>query len=44
MATAGRNAEQVAEGLRPLLGLPVEVLLATHGGPTDKAALEHALA
>jgi glyoxylase-like metal-dependent hydrolase (beta-lactamase superfamily II) len=35
--------EQVAEGLRPLLELPVEHLLATHGGPTDKAALERAL-
>ena len=28
--------EQVAEGLRPLLELPVEHLLATHGGPTDR--------
>ena len=36
--------EQVAEGLRPLLELPVELVLATHGGPTDKAALERALA
>jgi len=36
--------EQVAEGLRPLLGLPVEHVLATHGGPTDRAALERALA
>ena len=36
--------EQVADGLRSLLELPVEVVLATHGGPTDKAALEHALA
>jgi len=35
---------QVAEGLRALLRLPVEHVLATHGGPTDRAALEHALA
>jgi glyoxylase-like metal-dependent hydrolase (beta-lactamase superfamily II) len=34
---------QVAEGLRPLLALPVEHVLATHGGPTDRASLEHAL-
>jgi glyoxylase-like metal-dependent hydrolase (beta-lactamase superfamily II) len=36
--------EQVAAGLRPLLALPVEHVLATHGGPTDRAALERALA
>jgi hypothetical protein len=36
--------EQVAERLRPLLELPVEHVPATHGGPTDRAALEHALA
>jgi glyoxylase-like metal-dependent hydrolase (beta-lactamase superfamily II) len=36
--------EHVVEGLRPLLDLPVERVLATHGGPTDKAALERALA
>jgi glyoxylase-like metal-dependent hydrolase (beta-lactamase superfamily II) len=35
--------EQVVEGLRPLLGLPVEHVLATHGGPSDRAALERAL-
>jgi glyoxylase-like metal-dependent hydrolase (beta-lactamase superfamily II) len=35
--------EQVAEGLRPLLALPVEHLLETHGGPYDRAALERAL-
>jgi glyoxylase-like metal-dependent hydrolase (beta-lactamase superfamily II) len=35
--------EQVVEGLRPLLGLPVEHVLATHGGPFDRAALERAL-
>jgi glyoxylase-like metal-dependent hydrolase (beta-lactamase superfamily II) len=36
--------EQVVEGLRPLLALPVEHVLATHGGPADRAALERALA
>jgi hypothetical protein len=35
--------EQIAEPLRPLLALPVEHVLATHGGPTDLPALEHAL-
>ena len=35
--------EQVVEGLRPLLELPVEHVLATHGGPMDRAALERAL-
>jgi glyoxylase-like metal-dependent hydrolase (beta-lactamase superfamily II) len=35
--------EQVVDGLRPLLDLPVEHLLATHGGPVDRAALERAL-
>ncbi len=40
----GMASEQVAEGLRPLLHLPVEAVLATHGGPTDRAALERALA
>jgi glyoxylase-like metal-dependent hydrolase (beta-lactamase superfamily II) len=39
----GITREQVAEGLRPLLALPVEHVLATHGGPTDRAALERAL-
>jgi glyoxylase-like metal-dependent hydrolase (beta-lactamase superfamily II) len=39
----GVAPEEIAEGLRPLLELPVEVVLATHGGPTDKAALERAL-
>ncbi|HEX5468766.1 MAG TPA: MBL fold metallo-hydrolase [Gaiellaceae bacterium] len=35
--------EQVGEGLRPLLDLPVEHVLATHGGPHERAALERAL-
>ncbi len=40
----GVTREQIVEGLGPLLGLPVELVLATHGGPTDGAALERALA
>jgi glyoxylase-like metal-dependent hydrolase (beta-lactamase superfamily II) len=39
----GVTREQVLEGMRPLLDLPVEVVLATHGGPSDRAALERAL-
>jgi glyoxylase-like metal-dependent hydrolase (beta-lactamase superfamily II) len=39
----GVTPEQVAEGLRPLLERPVEHVLATHGGPRDRAALERAL-
>ena len=33
----------VAAGLRPLLDLPVELVLPAHGEPTDRAALERAL-
>ena len=40
----GATVEQVAAGLRPLLDLPVEFVLPTHGDPTDRAALERALA
>lgn len=36
--------EQVVEGLRPLLDLPVEHLLATHGVRFERADLEWALA
>ena len=35
--------EQVVAGLRPLLELPVEHVLATHGGPFDRTDLERAL-
>jgi glyoxylase-like metal-dependent hydrolase (beta-lactamase superfamily II) len=35
--------EQVVDGLRPLLDLPVEHVLATHGGPQDRSALERVL-
>jgi len=40
---AGVTRQQVVDGLRPLLALPVEHLLETHGGPFDRAALERAL-
>ena len=40
----GVTREEVAAGLRPLLELPVVHVLATHGGPFDRAALERALA
>ncbi|HJQ73482.1 MAG TPA: MBL fold metallo-hydrolase [Gaiellaceae bacterium] len=36
--------EQVLDQLRPLLDLPVEHVLATHGGPHDQAALQRAIA
>jgi hypothetical protein len=39
----GVTREKIAAGLRPLLELPVEHVLATHGGPYDRAALERAL-
>ena len=39
----GVTHEHVAEGLRPLLDLPVEVVLPAHGAPTGRAALERAL-
>ena len=39
----GVTREEIAAGLRPLLELPVEHVLATHGGPHDRAALERAL-
>ena len=39
----GVTREQVAEGLQPLLALPVEVVLPAHGAPTDRAALDRAL-
>ena len=35
--------EDVAERLRPLLELPIELVLPAHGEPTDRAALERAL-
>jgi glyoxylase-like metal-dependent hydrolase (beta-lactamase superfamily II) len=43
IAERGVPPEQILEGLRPLLELPVEFVLATHGGLADRAALERAL-
>jgi glyoxylase-like metal-dependent hydrolase (beta-lactamase superfamily II) len=40
----GVTGDQVVERLRPLLALPVELVLPAHGAPTDRAVLEHALA
>ena len=42
-ANKGVPPEQILEALRPLLQLPVEIVLPTHGAPTDRAALERAL-
>ena len=39
----GDTRESVAARLRPLLDLPVDLVLPTHGAPTDRAALERAL-
>jgi hypothetical protein len=36
--------DDVARQLRPLLELPIELVLPAHGEPTDRAALERALA
>jgi glyoxylase-like metal-dependent hydrolase (beta-lactamase superfamily II) len=40
----GVTREDVAGRLRPLLDLPVEVVLPAHGAPTDRAVLERVLA
>ena len=40
----GVTREQVIRDLRPLLELPVELVLPAHGPPADRAALERALA
>jgi glyoxylase-like metal-dependent hydrolase (beta-lactamase superfamily II) len=39
----GVTRQQVVDGLQPLLALPVEHVLPTHGAPADRAALERAL-
>jgi hypothetical protein len=39
----GNNDVEWLRDDRPLLELPVELVLPTHGAPTDRAALEHAL-
>ncbi len=43
-AERGVAAEQILEGMQPLLALPVEIVLLTHGAPADRAALERTLA
>ena len=43
-ANKGVPAEEILEALRPLLELPVELVLPTHGAPTDRQGLERALA
>ncbi len=40
----GVTRDEVRERLRPLLDLPVEFVLPAHGTPTDRSALERALA
>jgi len=42
-ANKGVSPEQIMQTLQPLLDLPVELVLPTHGAPVDRAALEHAL-
>jgi glyoxylase-like metal-dependent hydrolase (beta-lactamase superfamily II) len=44
IAERGVPPEQILESLRPLLELPVELVLPTHGAPTDRKTLERALA
>jgi glyoxylase-like metal-dependent hydrolase (beta-lactamase superfamily II) len=39
----GETREHALAALRPLLELPVELVLPTHGAPADRAALERAL-
>jgi glyoxylase-like metal-dependent hydrolase (beta-lactamase superfamily II) len=42
-ANKGVPAEHILLTLQPLLALPVEFVLPTHGAPTDQAALSRAL-
>jgi len=42
-ANKGVPPRQILAALRPLLELPVELVLPTHGPPTDRAALQRAL-
>jgi glyoxylase-like metal-dependent hydrolase (beta-lactamase superfamily II) len=42
-ANKGVPADQILAELRPLLELPVEVVLPTHGAPAGRAALQRAL-
>jgi hypothetical protein len=41
--TSGDGPRELADALRPLLSLPVELVLPAHGAPADRAALERAL-
>jgi glyoxylase-like metal-dependent hydrolase (beta-lactamase superfamily II) len=43
-ANKGVPADEILDSLRPLLELPIELVLPTHGPPADRAALERALA
>jgi len=43
VAARGVSPDAILETLRPLLELAVELVLPTHGAPTDRAALERAL-
>ena len=43
IADRGVPADEILAGLKPLLALPVELVLPGHGAPTDRAALERAL-
>jgi glyoxylase-like metal-dependent hydrolase (beta-lactamase superfamily II) len=43
-ANNGVPPDEILETLRPLLELPVALVLPTHGAPTDRAALVRALA
>jgi hypothetical protein len=38
------SRDDVAQRLRPLIDLPVELVLPAHGEPTDRVALELVLA
>ena len=42
-AREGMTADDIREELQPLLDLPIELVLPTHGAPTDRDALERAL-
>jgi glyoxylase-like metal-dependent hydrolase (beta-lactamase superfamily II) len=42
-APEGVTPDEILEALQPLHDLPVELVLPTHGPPTDRAALERAL-
>jgi hypothetical protein len=41
---AGFDTKQILQAMQPVLALPVEIVLLTHGAPADRAALERALA